>query len=260
VFLNDIAHAVTKAEAAYDQLNFRDATTDGFFALQSARDRYRKGCQHTELPMHRDLLCHYITTLCVVMSPVCPHVAEHFWALLGREGSVLNATWPKATEVDHVLLRAGHYLEQQEAEARRKVDRFKGKKKAASSVTFFATREYPAWQQCVLRYLAEQWDAEKRTFPDNKLMFTQLSEKPECSGAKKMLMPFVAMKCAETVDVGLSALELTVPFDELALLKDNAVYLSKALELPVNVELAANGDAKTQNTCCPGSPVIVANM
>jgi leucyl-tRNA synthetase len=98
---------------------FREATTVGFFALQSARDRYgvrrarpllqgarshsqwlllrhsyRKGCLHNELPMHRDLVCHFMTVMSVVMSPICPHVADHFWSLLGRSGSVVDAQWP----------------------------------------------------------------------------------------------------------------------------------------------------------------------
>ena len=42
---------------------------------------------------------------------------------------------------------------------------------------------------------------------------------PECKDAKKQLMPFVASKATDALEQGLEVLELTVPFDEVELLK-----------------------------------------
>ena len=78
-----------------------------------------------------------------------------------------------------------------------------------------------------------------------------LQKTEECKDAKKMLMPFVAMKCTEAVEAGVQALELTVPFDELALLQQSVRYLTKALELTISVEPAENGDAKVRRHAGP---------
>ena len=46
-----------------------------------------------------------------MLSPICPHVAEHIWRLLGREGSVLRAAWPKTmAAVDEVVIKSSEYL------------------------------------------------------------------------------------------------------------------------------------------------------
>jgi leucyl-tRNA synthetase len=37
-------------------------------------------------------------TLAQLMSPMTPHLSEEIWALLGGEGLVANAPWPKADE------------------------------------------------------------------------------------------------------------------------------------------------------------------
>ena len=63
--------------------------------LKPVESSYRKACSYNGFPMHRDLIAHFITVQAVVLSPICSHIAEHFWTLLGREGSVVDAGWPK---------------------------------------------------------------------------------------------------------------------------------------------------------------------
>ena len=61
VFLAEIFHNVNLAEKAYEAYNFRDAQKYGFFELQKARDKYRKMSEISGVPMHRDLIVHFIT-------------------------------------------------------------------------------------------------------------------------------------------------------------------------------------------------------
>ena len=35
-------------------------------------------------------------TLAQMMAPMTPHLAEEVWSMLGGEGLVINASWPKA--------------------------------------------------------------------------------------------------------------------------------------------------------------------
>lgn len=61
IFLAEIFHNVNVAEKAYEAYNFRDAQKYGFFELQKARDKYRKMSEVSGVPMHRDLIVHFIT-------------------------------------------------------------------------------------------------------------------------------------------------------------------------------------------------------
>lgn len=56
---------------------------------------------------------------------------------------------------------------------------------------------------------------------------------------------------------GLGALNLTLDFDELAILQENSVYLANTLELEgIDIQPAVDADEKTREECCPGNPFI----
>lgn len=55
----------------------------------------------------------------------------------------------------------------------------------------------------------------------------ELTKAPEVKSAKKILMPFVAMKIDEALTQGSRALSLTVPFDELEVLRAFKDYFEK---------------------------------
>lgn len=52
--------------------------------------------------MHVDLVFEYIERQALLLSPICPHISEHIWALLGKTGSIVNAKWPAAGEVNEL--------------------------------------------------------------------------------------------------------------------------------------------------------------
>lgn len=65
--------------------------------MQTARDKYRELCGAAG--MHVDLVFEYIERQALLLSPICPHVAEHIWTLLKKEGSILNAKWPTVGDI-----------------------------------------------------------------------------------------------------------------------------------------------------------------
>lgn len=71
-----------------------------FFELQAARDKYRELCGSSG--MHVDLVFEYIERQALLLSPICPHISEHIWTLLGKTGSIVNAKWPAAGEVNEL--------------------------------------------------------------------------------------------------------------------------------------------------------------
>ena len=80
---------------------YREALKNGFFELQAARDRYR------ELSLdglHRDLIMRYIETQAILLAPICPHICDHIWQLLGKEDTIMHAKYPSVGEIDEKLL------------------------------------------------------------------------------------------------------------------------------------------------------------
>lgn len=67
--------------------------------------------------------------------------------------------------------------------------------------------------------------------PDNKVISTKLGGIPELKKYMKRVMPFVQMTREHVERVGLDALSLGLPFDEMAVLKDNKQYLLNALDV-----------------------------
>lgn len=61
---------------------FKEALRTGFFEMQACRDKYRELNSNAE--MHIDLVLKFIEIQALLMSPICPHVAEHIWGLLGK--------------------------------------------------------------------------------------------------------------------------------------------------------------------------------
>jgi len=109
--------------------------------------------------MHRDLIAHFITTQAIVLSPICPHLAEHVWGLLGQPGSVMDAAWPVVDAVDAKLLREGRYVDFVESDTRKKMDKARSAKKGkAGPVTAGAEGGAPCAGWCWrLHVLVARW-------------------------------------------------------------------------------------------------------
>lgn len=71
---------ILETDQNYQKTLFKEALKTGFFELQAARDKYRELCSDSS--MHADLVTKYIEVQAKLMSPICPHVAEHVWELL----------------------------------------------------------------------------------------------------------------------------------------------------------------------------------
>jgi leucyl-tRNA synthetase len=42
----------------------------------------------------------YIRAFTIMISPICPHWAQHIWELIGEKGLIHKAAWPEAGEED----------------------------------------------------------------------------------------------------------------------------------------------------------------
>lgn len=83
VFANEINIAVKETEKSYNSFMFRDALKSGFYDLQLARDEYRLSCGAAG--MNRGLLVRFMEVQTRLITPICPHYAEHVWQNILRK-------------------------------------------------------------------------------------------------------------------------------------------------------------------------------
>ena len=109
----------------------------------------------------------------------------------------------------------------------------------------FVAERFGGWQEVALRALASSYDAEKKAFAADAFGAAQAAVKaaadagadPALAGLndkqlKALAMPFVKFKVEEATKAGSGAvLDVKLPFDEAALLRDNEAYLLRALGL-----------------------------
>lgn len=215
--------------------------------------------------MNRKLILKFIETQALILSPICPHVAECVWNLLGKPESILKARWPTVPEFDKVFISAGAYLEQAARDFRLRMKTYltaltsKGAKKAANAPvakpthgTVWIAKSYPLWQSIILSLLQERYNVRKRNFcrlinfqeitlvfsvqadgvmPDNKTLSTELDAKPELKKYKKKVMPFVQMAKEKVAQRGIEAIKLTMDFSEFDVITKNIEYLTNTLDV-----------------------------
>lgn len=64
----------------------------------------------------------------IVQSPICPHICEHWWGLLGNSTSITRASWPAVEEPSAEHLAIGAYMAVVEGNFRKAIDRLRAKK------------------------------------------------------------------------------------------------------------------------------------
>ncbi|CAN0486221.1 unnamed protein product, partial [Ectocarpus sp. 12 AP-2014] len=83
-FRNEMDALINKTDDAYGRMMWREGLHSGFFAMQLLRDFYRDWCLKTSTLMHKTLILRFMEVQILLLAPMCPHYAEHFWGLLGH--------------------------------------------------------------------------------------------------------------------------------------------------------------------------------
>ncbi|GLV35682.1 Leucyl-tRNA synthetase [Carabus blaptoides fortunei] len=267
VFESEMNLKIKETDDFFNRMLFKEALRTGFFEMQACRDKYRELCSEG---MHRDLVLKFIEIQAILMSPICPHVAEHIWSLLGKSGSIVNASWPAVGEINELQIKRSCYLMDAAHSFRIFLKNYlagqraqKGKAAAPpvekpTIATVWVAKTFPPWQSCVLTTMKSLYDKHGK-LPDNKIISTELSSKAELKKYMKRVMPFV-QATREKMDLhGVQALSLTLEFSETDVLVQNKLYLENTLDLEeVSVRYSDEPDAaeKMREECCPGQPYI----
>ncbi|TRY58119.1 hypothetical protein DNTS_025532 [Danionella cerebrum] len=265
VFISELNSSIIKTEQHYERMMYKEALKSGFFEFQAAKDKYRELAIEG---MHKDLVFQFIEKQTLLLAPICPHLCEHTWTLLGKSSSLMRARWPPAGPVDEILIRSSQYLMDTAHDLRLRLKAYmqpaKGKKgdtkppAKPSHCTIYVAKTYPPWQHSALSLLGRHYKNSNGALPDNKLIATELGAMPELKKYMKRVMPFVAMIKDNLEKNGPRVLDLELEFDERAVLLENIVYLTNSLELDqIDVVFATDVDDKIKEDCCPGKPFSV---
>jgi len=256
------------AEKDFEKMQFKEALKNGFFEMQNLRDKYRD-LTTREHRMHPDLVAKFIELQTKLITPFCPHVAEHIWTnILKNDGFVTESTWPdlKLTEEDEINIEAGEYILRALRSFRTRYAAhltFLSKKKnkepeddyPAYGQIYYATT-YPPWQATIMNELSSS--VVNDALPDNKTLAQKFGKMPELKKYQKKVMPFVQMLKERVGKVGVKkGLEQTVNFDEGAILYHYNYYLENNLpELrAIHVECSENSSCeRIKEECVPGEP------
>uniref|UniRef100_A0A673AVH9 Leucine--tRNA ligase, cytoplasmic n=1 Tax=Sphaeramia orbicularis TaxID=375764 RepID=A0A673AVH9_9TELE len=265
VFASEMNAGILKTEQHYDRMMYKEALKSGFFEFQAAKDKYRELAIEG---MHRDLVFQFIERQTLLLAPICPHLCEYTWSLLGKSGSLMKASWPVAGPVDEILIRSSQYLMETAHDLRLRLKAYmlppknkKGDSKPPakpSHCMIYVAKSYPPWQHSALSLLGKHYKSNNGVLPDNKVIASELGALPELKKYMKRVMPFVAMIKVISQRMGPRVLDLELEFDERAVLMENLVYLTNSLELEqIDILFASEADDKVKEDCCPGKPFCV---
>ncbi|XP_047072324.1 leucine--tRNA ligase, cytoplasmic-like [Lolium rigidum] len=285
VFANEINIAVKETEKSYNNFMFRDALKSGFYDLQLARDEYRLSCGSAG--MNRELLGRFMEVQTRLITPICPHYAEHVWQkILKKEGFAIKAGWPVAGTPDPTLRSANKYLQdsivlmrkllQKQESGSKKPKKGAAPPTAESKLTvglIYVNEHYDGWKEQCLRVLQSNFDSQARSFaPDEEineaLKNCFIDRETNFKQVQKLCMPFIRFKKDEARNVGPQALNLKLPFGEINVLEENLELIRRQLGLEhVEVLSAFDGAARAKagrhalvldkNPPSPGEPVAI---
>lgn len=265
VFESEINLKIRETGEYYEKMLYKEGLRSGFYELQAARDKYMQLSALEKV--NWDLIMKYIEIQVILLSPICPHVAEHVWTLVGKKGSILNARWPQAGEIKQVLIESSQYL-MDAAHSFRIVmkshmnpPKSKGKTETPVEKPSFGTvwvaKTFPPWQSIVLTTMKELFNKNGGKLPDNKVIATELGSRVELKKYMKKVMPFVQATREKMELIGISAFQLTLNFNEFEVLEKNKNYISNTLDLEyVTIKYTDEAPEKTKEECCPGAPYI----
>ena len=245
---------------AFGAMQFREGLQKGWFEMLKARDQYRSWCQISEVPMHNDIIMSWIEAIIILICPICPHWSEIQWKNLGKEGLAVQAPWPSVGEEDKLLTRQALFL-------RKALPNFRtivGKAKKGLNKGYILVKDsYPQWKVDTLTWMQSQFDERNGFSPtfmgDLKTWATSLPDKK----MMKNIMQFASFMRNEANEIGLEALELSMPFDQKIIFVESLQYLKTQLGIEAldvfNLDLDHDLPSipeKAADNATPGKPYL----
>ncbi|KIH58091.1 leucine--tRNA ligase [Ancylostoma duodenale] len=275
VFANEMNKNIQICAANYEATLFKESLKYGFFEYQALRDMYRELCGGQDAAMNESLVFRFIETQALILSPICPHIGEQIWQILGKNELIVNSKWPETQPVDETLCKAADFMRDAVAEFRARLkNSMSSKKKNAftappSEAVIYVAKEFPTWQKTILQLLEAQAKGNNGLLPDNKTIAQLIGKIESLKKFAKKAMPFVQMVKEQYEQKGMAALATACSFDQVedylqlnvdaAVLLENREYIENSLELDrFSIKYTDEADVEPviSETVVPGAPLM----
>ena len=265
-FANELHKLFNETTQCFEQMRWRDGIIAGCSSLQIARDNYREWCYKTHIPMRYDLARKFVEIQALLIAPICPHYAEHVWTTILQKhslglgakgpGTLRDPTgfWADTLPVDKSLSRALTFLQKSARHLRLDCMKDAKSKKNLNSAYIYVTPTYPDWKIATLAFMRSL--APEDSLPPKKDVLAALKAHPEspCTttfkAQTKAIMQFASFMHDYADEIGLDALDDTLPFDQTDVLLESKTYLENSL-LP-NAKLSIDIFDLSKNDASPG--------
>lgn len=164
----------------------------------------------------------YVTCFSVLRS-------ESIWKEIGECGLAVQAPWPKADEEDKILTRQAKFVRDSLRDFRTTAGR---SKKAFSKGSILVSEAFPDWKVHVLLWMREQFKLDtgfESTF--GKDLKDWAAKNVADKKLLKNTMQFASFVKGEVIDVGVSAMDVQMPFDQKGLLEEMKEYIMKQVNV-----------------------------
>eukprot|EP00930_Biecheleria_cincta_P032699 TRINITY_DN22676_c0_g1_i1.p1 TRINITY_DN22676_c0_g1~~TRINITY_DN22676_c0_g1_i1.p1 ORF type:complete len:1206 (-),score=292.68 TRINITY_DN22676_c0_g1_i1:49-3597(-) len=257
IFDNEITICVNKAHAAYSGMVFSEALRSVWFDMENLRSQYSI---LSNGDVHASIVERLLEVQTLTLSPIAPHFCEHLWRkVLGKQSLVVRERWPTPPKAEDLVLARQYELIQGTLRGfRLQLEKLKNPKKKKKGepqepppvlkrAVIFVAKAYKPWQIEVLKVLQKE-ELSPEFEPVDKEFMRRVREAPSLQGLSKadnkQLMPFASYVMTKEVKArGPEALELELPFDEGAMLRD----LSEVCKLQLGLEELEIADAAEEH-------------
>uniref|UniRef100_F1KSE2 leucine--tRNA ligase n=1 Tax=Ascaris suum TaxID=6253 RepID=F1KSE2_ASCSU len=267
VFANEMNKAIADTARNYELTLFKEALKTGFFEYHAYRDKYRELCGG-DSGMHVDLVFRWIETQAIILSPICPHIGEQIWQILGKNSFIVCEKWPLADPANDTIAKEAEFMDDAIREFRARLKNHTNLKKKNNSLVngppteavIYIAKEYPSWQHEVLSILNKLYKEGNGILPENKEISQRILSVDSLKKVAKKTMPFVQMIKQNLALHGPSALDMACRFDQVEVLTENMDYILSSLDLEkVTIKDVCEPCVESNiiEMTCPGRPVIM---
>lgn len=221
-FRNEVDYLIEQTKFHFNNMNFREGLHRCWYDMIIARDFYRDWCLRTSVSMNKGCVQHFITSLVLMMQPICPHWSECLYEkVFSKEGTVCAALWPITGKYDAAL--RGKYIFFKSFVKNMKQSAAKKQIKGAS---VFIARTYDSNKIAVLQYMQEYYQNCGGKFESSfvKDLKQFIETRGELNSDTKRLMQFGSFMRSEVDERGFEALNITIPFDQKGIIEVCNIY------------------------------------
>jgi leucyl-tRNA synthetase len=222
-FDNEMDYLIEATKKHFNALCFRDGLHKCWYDMIIARDIYRDFCIRCGVAFHSDIIMRFVRSLILMMQPICPHWSDYLYEkVFDTVDSSYNAPWPAYTQYNAQTRKEYSFLKSFVKNIRQLCVKQKGPGFKKAKV--FVADGYEVNKQEILKYM-------QTVFPDGKFsadfikgLKSFIENDPALKRDTKILMQFGSFMKNEAEETGVDALQLTVPFDQFAILQVSLVH------------------------------------